>query len=221
MTALAAYEAGLGGAPVWVRSGDGRRALPVHRWAGEVDARDDGLLTAVLSGTGARPRVLDIGCGAGRLTVALLGRGAQALGVDSSPTAVRLARSRGARVHRADVLGPLPDAWRHGWDRVLLADGNLGIGGDPARLLNRLVPLLAPGGRIVADVRAGGGIARGPAWIESVDVAGDPIGGAVPWAWVGADAAAELGAACGLALSDLRPVPGARTRRWVATWGRP
>ena len=38
------------------------------------------------------------------------------------------------------------------WRNILLADGNIGIGGDPARLLARAACLVAPGGRAVVEV---------------------------------------------------------------------
>ena len=57
-----------------------------------------------------------------------------------------------------DVFGPLPGEGR--WDTALLADGNIGIGGDPVALLARVRELLAPEGRVVVDLAAPG--RRGP-----------------------------------------------------------
>jgi hypothetical protein len=37
------------------------------------------------------------------------------------------------------------------WERVLLADSNIGIGGDPVRALRRVADL-APGGIVVAEI---------------------------------------------------------------------
>ena len=87
---------------------------------------------------------LDIGSGPGRLTVALSERGIPALGIDITPYAVDLARSAGALVMLRDVFDRVPGTGR--WMTVLLADGNIGIGGDPAALLRRAGELLAPGG---------------------------------------------------------------------------
>jgi SAM-dependent methyltransferase len=89
---------------------------------------------------------LDVGCGPGRLTSALNRLGHPALGIDVSAAAVRLARARGATALRRDVFAALPGHGR--WRHLLLADGNIGIGGDPARLLRRCRQLLARTGRI-------------------------------------------------------------------------
>jgi SAM-dependent methyltransferase len=93
---------------------------------------------------------LDVGCGPGRLT-AVLGRlGCPALGIDISAAAVRLARLRGATALRRDVFEPLPGHGR--WRNVLLADGNIGIGGDPTALLRRCRTLLARDGRLQVEL---------------------------------------------------------------------
>jgi hypothetical protein len=76
--------------------------------------------------------------------VALGERGVPALGIDITTYAVWLARSSGALALHRDVFAPVPGAGR--WARVLLADGNIGIGGDPVVLLRRAGELLRPGG---------------------------------------------------------------------------
>jgi SAM-dependent methyltransferase len=93
---------------------------------------------------------LDVGCGPGRLTAVLGRRGCPALGIDLSAVAVRIACRRGAIALRRDVFGPVPGHGR--WRTVLLADGNIGIGGDPAALLRRCRGLLARDGRLHVEV---------------------------------------------------------------------
>jgi hypothetical protein len=60
-------------------------------------------------------------------------------------------------VSQADVFAPLPaglpGAGR--WAHALLADGNVGIGGRPDRLLGRVRELLAPGGRVHVELDPG------------------------------------------------------------------
>lgn len=98
-----------------------------------------------------RGRVLDVGCGPGRVGLELQRRGHEVVGIDTSPEAIAVARERGlASVH---VL-PLEalDARFGTFDTVVLAGNNLGLLGPPARgrrLLRRLHALTAPGGRIV------------------------------------------------------------------------
>src|SRR5205823_8032004 len=135
--------------PVVLRAEDGT-ALPLDpgRWHAEPSPGEEALLAAM-----ADP-VLDVGCGPGRLVLGVARRGAVALGVDPAPAAVALARERGAAVLQRSVFDPLPGAGR--WHTILLADGNIGIGGDPARLLRRCRDLLAPDGTIVAEVDAPG-----------------------------------------------------------------
>jgi hypothetical protein len=94
---------------------------------------------------------LDVGSGPGRLTVALAERGVPALCIDVTPQAVRLARSAGALTLQRDVFGRVPGTGR--WMFVLLADGSIGIGGDPVALLSRVAELLAPSGRAIVEVQ--------------------------------------------------------------------
>ena len=98
----------------------------------------------------ARPPVLDVGCGPGRHVLALAQQGMLALGVDAAPSAVDVARDRGAPVLQRSVFDPLPGRGR--WGSALLLDGNIGIGGDPERLLRRIAELLAPRGLVLVEV---------------------------------------------------------------------
>jgi len=94
--------------------------------------------------------VLDIGCGPGRHVVTLSRRGIVAVGVDISPLAVRLARTRGAKVIEGSIFDSLPGAGT--WGSALLLDGNIGIGGAPHELLARVGALLAPAGIVLVEV---------------------------------------------------------------------
>lgn len=139
------FDAALAGAPCVLHGMPaGPMPLPVSSWAGGCNATDSAVLDRCSGAT------LDVGCGPGRMTQGLSLRGVVALGIDIAPRAVRQTRDRGAHALRRDVFDPLPAEGR--WDCVLLADGNIGIGGDPLRLLRRVRDLLAPQGRAVVEV---------------------------------------------------------------------
>lgn len=133
-----------GHGPLFLRRTDGwLLPLDVERWCAGADAAD---LSALHRCEGP---VLDIGCGPGRLVAALAARGHRALGIDVSDAAVaRTLRLGGSALHRS-VFEPLPGEGR--WGTVLLVDGNIGIGGDPRRLLHRTAAVLAPGGLLIAE----------------------------------------------------------------------
>ena len=153
--------------------------------------------------------VLDLGCGPGRLVVSLAGAGVPALGVDSSPAALALARRRGAAVLEADIFGPLPSEGR--WATCLLFDGTIGIGGDPIRLLSRCRELTGPGGRVLAEVEPPGtGWRHLVAWFERRD--GGP-GPSFDWAVVGADAVADVACPAGFEVASLDQT---QSGRWFA-----
>jgi SAM-dependent methyltransferase len=117
--------------------------LDVRRWMAPADPVDEALLDRALG------PVLDVGCGPGRHVSSLLGRGIEALGLDTSPTAVRLARGRGARVAHQSVFDAVPDAGM--WRCALLLDGSIGIGGHPEGLLQRVAGLLSERGRLLVE----------------------------------------------------------------------
>jgi SAM-dependent methyltransferase len=191
----AVYEAGLrsvdGG--LWVCHADGRReALPVNDWRGGLLPGDALLLARCVGPT------LDVGCGPGRLSAALAAGGVPALGIDVAPFAVRLARRSGAAALCRDVFGPLPGEGR--WSAVLLADGNIGIGGDSARLLTRLAALLGPAGRVLLELAAPGA-RTGPSLVRLEGPDGHrsrPF----PWALVGAGEIGDLAWSCDLRVVD-------------------
>ena len=91
--------------------------------------------------------------------MALAERGVPALAIDITPYAVIAGPLTGALALQRDVFGHVPGAGR--WATILLADGNIGIGGDPAALLRRAASLLMPGGAILVELGRRG-CRRGP-----------------------------------------------------------
>jgi SAM-dependent methyltransferase len=194
-------EAGAGGA-IMVRTSDGATAqLALDRYLAAADPTDESLLEDV-SGP-----VLDLGCGPGRHLHALARRGVFGLGVDLSSVAVSLARGGGAQAIVASVFDELPGAGS--WRTALLLDGNIGIGGDPVRLLRRVGALLRSGGDVLAELEPPGartGLIR--ARLESVGEASSWF----PWARVAAPEVGAVSGAAGFAVDDVWSVGG----RWFA-----
>lgn len=193
--------------------------LPVEDWTRTADAADLALLAHCVGPT------IDLGCGPGRMTAALVARGLPSLGVDVVPEAVAETEGRGGRAVCRDLFEPLPgEGW---WATALLADGNVGIGGDPIALLARVRSLLLPGGRVVAEVHPPG-TPSGRLLARLVCGCGDHA--QFPWAVVGADAIGAVAAEVGLAAKLVAPLPTRQTpprssaaavfpradQRWVA-----
>jgi SAM-dependent methyltransferase len=175
-------------------------------FARPADAHDLATLTHV------RGPVLDVGCGPGRLVAALSARGVPALGIDLAPLALDLASARDAPVLAHSVFDRVPGEGR--WRTVLLFDGNVGIGGDPLDLLQRIAELLAPGGTSVVELEAPGVSShRSTARLHL----GVGLTGWLPWARVSVDDAASLAAEARLALIRTACVGG----RWFAWLRRP
>ncbi len=199
-----ALDAAFAGEPCQFVLADGRRLpLATHRWTGTASVGDIALFIERSSGS-----TLDLGCGPGRLAGALQDRGVNVLGVDISPEAVRQTRARGARALCRDVFADLPGAGS--WARVLLADGNIGLGGRPDHLLRRVSALLAPRGSALVELAGSGAVSVQ----EGVRLCvGQRESGPFDWATVGVDAIAEVAAVAGLVVVDVTTLDG----RHVAT----
>ena len=183
---------------------DGARPLQFHpdRWHAPASDAERQFLGAL-----AGP-VLDVGCGPGRVLDALARRRVAVLGIDPSPTAVALARRRGGAALQRSVFDPLPGTGR--WETVLLLDGNIGIGGDPPRLLRRCGSLIRPGGEVVVEVEPPGtSWRRCRARLERGEVSSPWF----PWAVVGRDAIGDLARAASL---EVQRVVGVEHRWFVS-----
>lgn len=195
--AIARYERALWeGTPLHVHDHAGG-VLPfdVTRWLRQPDRADETLLERCTGPT------LDVGCGPGRLVAELTRRGVPSLGVDVAQAAVAIARSCGAAVLRRSVFDRVPGAGR--WSVVLLADGNIGIGGNPTALLERLTQLLSRGGTALVEVDPGEHLEEFTARVKCAD--GHTVA-SFPWARLGA-----------LPLIDLAVPLGFRAReQWTA-----
>jgi SAM-dependent methyltransferase len=181
--------------------GDLPRPLPVADWTRDADDSDDLLLGECVGPT------VDIGCGPGRLSARLTELGHVVLGIDVVHEAVQQTRARGASAIVRDVYDPLPGEGR--WQSALLADGNIGIGGDPVALLRRARELIDPSGRIVVEVAAPGtGLRTVWATLECGHTRSRPF----RWSVVGVDVIHEVAKTAGLAVTGVRRGSG----RWCA-----
>ncbi|WP_308295752.1 class I SAM-dependent methyltransferase [Streptomyces odontomachi] len=169
-----------GRGPLFLRRDDGwLLPLEVERWCARADRVD---LTVLDRCEGA---VLDVGCGPGRLVAELAARGRTALGIDVSETAVARTRRLGGQALRRSVFEALPGEAR--WGTVLLMDGNIGIGGDPRALLDRVARLLAPDGLLIVETAPVDVDER--ARVRVVGIADGHAGGSpFPWARLGTPA---------------------------------
>jgi SAM-dependent methyltransferase len=161
--------------------------LPTEAWLRDADHVDEALLDLCHGPT------VDIGCGPGRMAEVLARRGTPVLGIDIVPEAVRLSLGRGVASLQRDVFDAVPGEGR--WETALLADGNIGIGGDPVALLERVRNLIAPTGRVVVELAPPGtGVHTRHVRLESEIGRSSPF----PWTLVGTDAIAAVAGAAGL-----------------------
>ena len=68
------------------------------------------------------------------------------------------------------------------WDTVLLADGNIGIGGLPVVLLRRVADLMRPTGRALVEVEGPEASSR---WTRVRVASGAHVSPSFPWAHLG------------------------------------
>ncbi len=100
-----------------------------------------------------RGRVVDVGCGAGRVVLHLQKSGIDVVGVDSSPLAIEASRLLGVRQSWCTSIDSLTR--RIGmFDTIVLFGNNFGIFGTPERLqkvLTEWADRTGPGARILAE----------------------------------------------------------------------
>jgi SAM-dependent methyltransferase len=197
----------LRGVPCQVLGLDGGPTeLPVGDWTRTADAADDALLQH------CRGTTLDVGCGPGRLAARLAEVGTPVLGIDVVHEAVLQTRARGVEAIHASVHDPLPDEGT--WGTALLADGNVGIGGDPVALLERLRGVLAPTGRVVVELAPPGvDTSTRWAWLEAGGARSRPF----RWSVVGVDGILDLARETRFAVTTRTPFGAGR---WLAVLER-
>jgi SAM-dependent methyltransferase len=112
----------------------------------------------ILAAVAGARRILDAGCGGGRLTVSLAQAGADVTGIDTSAERLEQARRRARdagvelRLREADFNAPLP--FPDASFAAVTSRLALMAAGDPVATLRELRRVLEPGGRLVTVVWA-------------------------------------------------------------------
>jgi len=85
----------------------------------------------------AKGRVLDIGCGAGRITLYLQNKGLAATGIDNSPLAIKVCKLRGLRKAKVMSIDEINKFKPDSFDSVVMYGNNFGLFGSfkKARIL--------------------------------------------------------------------------------------
>jgi len=100
-----------------------------------------------------RGRVLDIGCGGGRVCLHLQERGLEVIGIDSSPGAIACCTRRGVRDARLVPIDGIGTSLGL-FDTVVMLGQNFGMLGSrkrARRLFDRFARITTPRGRIIAE----------------------------------------------------------------------
>ncbi|MBN2227573.1 MAG: class I SAM-dependent methyltransferase [candidate division Zixibacteria bacterium] len=100
-----------------------------------------------------RGRVLDIGCGAGRVALHLQEKGHDVTGIDNSPLSIKICKKRGLKKARAmsiTQMGDLPGKF----DTIVMFGNNFGLVGSfqrAKRLLKLMYKKTSDNARIIAE----------------------------------------------------------------------
>lgn len=101
----------------------------------------------------ARGRVLDVGCGPGRVCLYLQEQGHDVVGIDNSPLAIKVARERGVQDARGMSITQASRNTLGTFDTIIMFGNNFGLMANPRRarwLLRRFYHMCGDDGRIIA-----------------------------------------------------------------------
>ena len=110
--------------------------------------------TAVLSLI--QGRVLDVGCGPGRVCLYLQDKGYEVTGIDNSPLAIKTAQLRGVKDARLLSITQASRKTLGVFNTIVMFGNNFGLFGNPKRakwLLRRFYGMTSENGRILAESR--------------------------------------------------------------------
>jgi SAM-dependent methyltransferase len=100
------------------------------------------------------PHVLDVGCGAGRVSLYLQSRGVRVTAIDNSPLAVRTCTKRGVKHARVLALEDIGRLRGSRFDTVVMFGNNFGLFGNPTkakRLLKQLHGMTSDSAVLIAE----------------------------------------------------------------------
>lgn len=181
-----------GRGPLFLRRTDGwLLPLDVERWCQHVDETDSDVISR------CHGPVIDIGCGPGRFAAALATHGHTALGIDINAAAVERTKANGGQATKVSVFDELPLEGR--WATALLMDGNIGIGGDPISLLQRIASIVCEDGILIVETAA---VDVDERVTVHVDDGHGPLGDAFAWARVGTQALVRLAPTAGWTVAE-------------------
>ncbi len=103
-----------------------------------------------------RGRVLDIGCGAGRHSLYLQGKGFDVTGIDNSPLAIKVCRARGLKKTKVMSITDIGELKANSFDTVIMMGNNFGLFGSfklAKQLLKKLHRITSPDALIIAVTR--------------------------------------------------------------------
>ena len=103
----------------------------------------------------AKGRVLDVGAGAGRVSLHLQERGQDVVAIDNSPGAIAVCRRRGVREARVLAFDAI-DGSLGTFNTIVLFGNNFGLFGTPTKakqLLRRLHRMTSDDARIIVESR--------------------------------------------------------------------
>jgi SAM-dependent methyltransferase len=104
----------------------------------------------------AKGRILDIGCGAGRHSIYLQQKGFDVTGIDNSPGAIKVCKSRGLKKAFVRPIGEIHKFKPNSFDTVIMLGNNFGLFGSFKRaqvLLKKLYRITSPAAQIIAGTR--------------------------------------------------------------------
>ncbi|MBC8269096.1 MAG: class I SAM-dependent methyltransferase [Rhodospirillaceae bacterium] len=169
----------------------------------------------------AGERILDLGCGHGKLTEKLVAMGADVVAIDASAEQVEGARARGLDAH---VMNASALAFENQFDAVF-SNAVLHWIKDPGSVIEGVKRALIPGGRFVGEFGGAGNVARVALGVERVmEKRGLAIADYWPWYFPSVENYGGHLQAAGLTLGHMElfarptPLPG-DIIGWLETFG--